>query len=157
MAWATAGGIISVGGWTLLTLHAYAGLALVPLLAVHLVPRRWRLLWPGRWLRAWILRGLGASRMPAVAVARRPWSRRSIIAAGVLAAAGPDLGATRVDVRSVTGWGAGLSIHEADRTLLATHVAGEPLPAGNGAPCRLVVPGRRGLDWVKWVTEIEVA
>ena len=35
-------------------------------------------------------------------------------------------------------------------------VAGQPLPAGNGAPCRLVVPGRRGLDWVKWVSEIRV-
>jgi DMSO/TMAO reductase YedYZ molybdopterin-dependent catalytic subunit len=30
------------------------------------------------------------------------------------------------------------------------------LPAANGAPCRLVVPGRRGLDWVKWVSEIQV-
>src|SRR4051794_16655688 len=28
--------------WTLLTLHAVAGLALLPLLAVHLAPRRWR-------------------------------------------------------------------------------------------------------------------
>jgi len=36
-------------------------------------------------------------------------------------------------------------------------VAGEPLPAANGAPCRLVVPTRRGLDWIKWVTEIRVA
>jgi DMSO/TMAO reductase YedYZ molybdopterin-dependent catalytic subunit len=75
----------------------------------------------------------------------------------ILAAAGPAADASRVEVRSVTGWGAGLSLAEANRTLLATHVAGEPLPAGNGAPCRLVVPERRGLDWVKWVTDIEVA
>jgi DMSO/TMAO reductase YedYZ molybdopterin-dependent catalytic subunit len=30
------------------------------------------------------------------------------------------------------------------------------LPAGNGAPLRLVAPDRRGLDWVKWVDRIEV-
>jgi DMSO/TMAO reductase YedYZ molybdopterin-dependent catalytic subunit len=77
--------------------------------------------------------------------------------AAVLDAAGPEPGASRVEVRSVTGWGAGLGLDEARRTLLATHVAGEPLPAGNGAPVRLVVPERRGLDWVKWVVEIEVA
>jgi DMSO/TMAO reductase YedYZ molybdopterin-dependent catalytic subunit len=76
--------------------------------------------------------------------------------AAILAAAGPGEDASRVEVRSVTGWGAGLSLAEASRTLLATHVAGEPLPAGNGAPCRLVVHERRGLDWVKWVTDIEV-
>lgn len=64
--------------------------------------------------------------------------------------------ATRVEVRSATGWGAGLGVAEARGALLATHVAGAPLPHGNGAPCRLVVPGRRGLDWVKWVTEVEV-
>ncbi|MEX1172584.1 MAG: hypothetical protein WEG56_08225 [Chloroflexota bacterium] len=27
----------------------------------------------------------------------------------------------------------------------------------SGAPVRLVVPSRRGLDWVKWVTEIRPA
>ena len=31
------------------------------------------------------------------------------------------------------------------------------LPHANGAPCRLVAPDRRGLEWVKWVTEVEVA
>jgi DMSO/TMAO reductase YedYZ molybdopterin-dependent catalytic subunit len=41
--------------------------------------------------------------------------------------------------------------------MLATAVAGADLPAANGAPCRLVVPNRRGLDWVKWVEEIIVA
>jgi DMSO/TMAO reductase YedYZ molybdopterin-dependent catalytic subunit len=45
---------------------------------------------------------------------------------------------------------------EARPALLATAVAGEPLGIGNGAPVRLVVPDRRGLDWVKWVTEVEV-
>jgi DMSO/TMAO reductase YedYZ molybdopterin-dependent catalytic subunit len=63
----------------------------------------------------------------------------------------------RVVVRSVTGWGAVLGLQEAGATLLATKVAGVALPLENGAPCRLVVPERRGLDWVKWVAEVEVA
>ena len=61
-----------------------------------------------------------------------------------------------VTVRSATGWSAVRPLAEARACLLATHVAGEPLPVDNGYPCRLVVPGRRGLDWVKWVVEIEV-
>ena len=283
VAWATGDRIVTIAGWTLLTLHAYAGLALVPLLLAHLVPRRWRLLWPGRWLGAWVGRGSGVGRAsgtgrgtgtgvghpatdrravaasgPGVHLSRRSvvaavvlsavgvagWGAANVIeairggerrftgsrwldpngipppttffgegtppidpgewrlvvrgrvarpgaytleqlralgstelvavldctsgwametmwggvpTAAVLAAAGPEPAASRVDVRSVTGWGAALSLEEAGRTLLATHVAGEPLPAGNGAPCRLVVPDRRGLDWVKWVAEIEVA
>jgi DMSO/TMAO reductase YedYZ molybdopterin-dependent catalytic subunit len=35
-------------------------------------------------------------------------------------------------------------------------VAGVLLPGANGAPVRLVVPTRRGLDWVKWVSEVSV-
>jgi len=62
-----------------------------------------------------------------------------------------------VNVRSVTGWMVPLEPDEIATAILATHVAGEPLPAANGAPLRLVVPGRRGLDWVKWITEIQVA
>ncbi len=62
-----------------------------------------------------------------------------------------------IRVRSVTGWSTILTADEARSSLLATGVGGQPLPAANGAPCRLVVPGRRGLDWVKWVTSIEAA
>jgi DMSO/TMAO reductase YedYZ molybdopterin-dependent catalytic subunit len=61
-----------------------------------------------------------------------------------------------VVVRSVTGWYAELPIAEAREALLATGVAGRPLPHGNGAPCRLVAPDRRGLEWVKWVSRVEV-
>lgn len=81
---------------------------------------------------------------------------RGIPMAAILASARPRPGATRVTVRATTGWFASLPLDEAGRTLLATHVAGEPLGHGNGAPCRLVAPGRRGLEWVKWVTEVEV-
>jgi len=69
----------------------------------------------------------------------------------------PAVAGRRVLVRSVTGWSAELPMDEARGAFLATGVGGLDLPAGNGAPCRLVVPDRRGLDWVKWVTEIRVA
>ncbi|MGH2455281.1 MAG: molybdopterin-dependent oxidoreductase [Candidatus Limnocylindria bacterium] len=77
--------------------------------------------------------------------------------AAVLEAAAPRARARTATIRSVTGWYARLPLDEARRALLATTVAGQPLPHGNGAPCRLVAPDRRGLEWVKWVTEIEVA
>ena len=38
---------------------------------------------------------------------------------------------------------------------LAVGYDGIPLRAGHGAPARLVVPGRRGPEWVKWVTRID--
>jgi DMSO/TMAO reductase YedYZ molybdopterin-dependent catalytic subunit len=62
----------------------------------------------------------------------------------------------RVTVRSVTGWSTTLDGAEVRDALLATGVADMPLPAANGAPLRLVVPARRGLDWVKWVSEVSV-
>ena len=77
--------------------------------------------------------------------------------AAVLDAAGADRGASRVIVRSVTGWNVALTPEEIDGALLATHVSGARLPAANGAPCRLVIPTRRGLDWIKWVDEIRVS
>ena len=57
----------------------------------------------------------------------------------------------------MTGWSTVLTADEARHALLATGVAGGQLPKENGAPCRLVVPGRRGLDWVKWVDEVDMA
>ncbi len=74
----------------------------------------------------------------------------------VLDLARPTAAATAVTVRSVTGWYAHLPLDEARGAVLATQVAGAPLPAGNGAPVRLVAPDRRGLEWVKWVAEVEV-
>jgi hypothetical protein len=60
-------------------------------------------------------------------------------------------------IRSATGWATVLSADEVADSILAWDVAGSPLPAFNGAPLRLVVPSRRGLDWVKWVSEIRPA
>lgn len=57
-------------------------------------------------------------------------------------------------VTSATGYARRLPL--TDDLLLATHLGGEPLRLGHGAPVRLVVPGRRGHHWVKWVTRVEV-
>jgi DMSO/TMAO reductase YedYZ molybdopterin-dependent catalytic subunit len=61
-----------------------------------------------------------------------------------------------VSVMSHTGYRWSFTTAAARAFLLATHVDGEPLSHGHGAPVRLVAPGRRGFQWVKWVTRIEV-
>jgi DMSO/TMAO reductase YedYZ molybdopterin-dependent catalytic subunit len=242
--WIAAGRSLVVGMWTVLTLHAWLGLLLLPLLVLHLLPRRWRLLRPGglgatsrrlsrrsflvmgglavaglgvfasgrlielarggehrftgsRWLPsggvppattfygegppsidpdAWRLtaiaadgrrRSLGLADLEALGMVERSavldctsgWALettwRGVPLLAVLEAAGaPPLSGRGVRVTSITGWTTVLSSDEASRALLATDVAGRPLPSANGAPCRLVVPGRRGLDWVKWVGEV---
>jgi DMSO/TMAO reductase YedYZ molybdopterin-dependent catalytic subunit len=88
-------------------------------------------------------------------VLRTEWS--GVALGAVLDAAAVDPRARLVTVRSITGWYARLPLSEARAAMLATGVAGRPLADGNGAPCRLVAPDRRGLEWVKWVTRIEVA
>ena len=45
-AWVAGGRLLSIGAWTVLTFHAWIGLALIPLVLIHLAPRRWRLLVP---------------------------------------------------------------------------------------------------------------
>jgi DMSO/TMAO reductase YedYZ molybdopterin-dependent catalytic subunit len=49
-----------------------------------------------------------------------------------------------------------LPLAEARQALLALQVGDELRDHGHGAPLRLVAPGRRGFQWVKWVTQIEV-
>ena len=242
--WVASGRIWSIGPWTILTLHIWAALAIIPIVLFHLLPRRWRLLRPrpNRGLptisrrtllasgglmalgaMAWgaanlldVLRGgtrrfTGSRWLPdggipppttfygegTPAIDRDAWrlevggqvarpislDRAALSALGevdregvldctsgwvmrtawrgtplrsVLDAAGADPNASAVKVRSVTGWMVQLERLDLDEALLATHVAGGPLPAANGAPLRLVAPRRRGLDWIKWVTRIEV-
>ncbi|MDQ3937500.1 MAG: molybdopterin-dependent oxidoreductase, partial [Chloroflexota bacterium] len=107
------------------------------------------------------LRALGTTDLTAVLDCTGGWAMETtwhgVPMSSLLQAAGAQADARTVAVRSVTGWGASMSIDEARGTLLATGVAGVDLPVANGAPCRLVVPNRRGLDWVKWVSEINVA
>ncbi|MGQ0608401.1 MAG: molybdopterin-dependent oxidoreductase [Chloroflexota bacterium] len=242
--WVASGRIWSIGPWTILTLHIWAALAIIPIVLFHLLPRRWRLLRPhpnrglpsvsrrtllasggllamgaiawaaanlldvvaggarrftgSRWLPdggipppttfygegtptvdadAWRLTVSGrvarhltldSAELAALGevdresvldctsgwVMRTTW--RGTPLRSVLEAAGADPATTAVDVRSVTGWMVPLEQLDLDDALLATHVAGVPLPAANGAPLRLVVPRRRGLDWIKWVDRIEV-
>ena len=241
-AWVASGRILSIGPWTVLTLHVWAALAAVPVMLLHLLPRRWRLLRPraggprvsrrrllaaaavgalgavawgaanlldaaqggvrrftgSRWLpeggipppttfygegvpsidlATWRLRvsgrvaspltldlpalaDLGMTERDAVLDCTSGWAMRTAWRGtplrAVLDAAGADPRAPHVRLKSVTGWNVNLERNELDDAILATHVAGAPLPAANGAPCRLVAPDRRGLDWIKWVTEIEV-
>lgn len=245
-AWVASGRILSIGPWTILTLHVWAALALVPVVLLHLLPHRWRLVRPPRrhptqpllsrrtmlgtallaavggtaWLGATLLeatqggirrftgsrllpdggippvttffgegtpsvdpgawrlrvrgrvqrpleldlaalRGLGETVIDPVLDCTSGWAMRTawrgVPMHALLAAATPTDDATHIIVRSATGWSTDLSLDEADGCLVAIEVAGEPLPPGNGAPARLVVPTRRGVDWVKWVDEIAVS
>jgi hypothetical protein len=70
--------------------------------------------------------------------------------------AGLAAGARHVRVISRTGYRWSFGLEDARGLLLATHVGDEPLSHGHGAPCRLVAPGRRGFQWVKWVERVEV-
>ncbi|QLG28751.1 molybdopterin-dependent oxidoreductase [Halorarum halophilum] len=74
----------------------------------------------------------------------------------LLESAGASGEARYVRFVSVTGYRWSLPVEEARDALLATRVGGERLSHGHGAPARLVAPGRRGFQWVKWVERVEV-
>lgn len=80
--------------------------------------------------------------------------------AQLLDRARPDARARYVRFRSVTGYRWSLPLAEARGALLSTHVVGdagaEALTHGHGGPLRLVAPGRRGFQWVKWVASISL-
>ncbi len=57
---------------------------------------------------------------------------------------------------SVTSYRWSLPLEEARTALLATHLNDEALSHEHGFPLRLVAPGRRGFEWVKWITRVEV-
>jgi len=74
----------------------------------------------------------------------------------LLDAAGVADGVRYVSFRSVTGYRWALPVEEARDALLATRVDGTTITDGHGFPLRLVAPGRRGFQWVKWVETVEV-
>jgi DMSO/TMAO reductase YedYZ molybdopterin-dependent catalytic subunit len=82
------------------------------------------------------------------------WSGVGLV--DVLRAAGAAPDASEVTVESVTGHRIELPLADLDTAILATHVGGEELSPGHGYPLRLVVPGRRGYQWVKWIKSIDV-
>ncbi len=239
--WVASGEMLTVGAWTVLTLHAWVGLLVVPLVVVHLLPRRWRVLrvparngisrrtvlaagglalagfgafgvaalmdrqrggvrrfTGSRWLptggippvttffgegtpsidpeawrlivttpastHAWTLdalRALGETEIAAILDCTSGWAIetgwRGVPMSTLLDATEGHVSSERIRISSVTGWTVVLTMDEARSAFLATGVGGVDLPAGNGAPCRLVVPDHRGLDWVKWVSEIRIA
>ena len=73
----------------------------------------------------------------------------------LLARAGVEESASHVRIESHTGYRWTFPMAAAEHLLVATHVGGEPLAHGHGAPARLVAPGQRGFKWIKWVVAIE--
>ena len=65
-------------------------------------------------------------------------------------------GAATLRVRSVTGYERGFPAVEAAQLWLAIGSRGAPLTPAQGAPVRLLAPGRRGFWWVKWVAAVEL-
>jgi DMSO/TMAO reductase YedYZ molybdopterin-dependent catalytic subunit len=83
------------------------------------------------------------------------WSGVSLF--DVLRGAHIPANATGVAIVSVTGHRIVLPMEDVQTSLLATEVGGELISPGHGYPVRLVVPGRRGYHWVKWVARVDVA
>lgn len=81
---------------------------------------------------------------------------RGISLGRVLDLAQPDGDAHHVRVVSRTGYRWSFSLADARRLLLATHVGDELLSHEHGSPLRLVAPGARGFQWVKWVERIDL-
>jgi len=74
----------------------------------------------------------------------------------LLAECGVPSKAREAAVISVTGHSWRFPLDELRGALLATHVGGEVLSPDHGYPVRLVVPDRRGFQWIKWVAAIEI-
>jgi DMSO/TMAO reductase YedYZ molybdopterin-dependent catalytic subunit len=81
---------------------------------------------------------------------------RGVRVADLLARAQPLPTARYVRFVSITGYRWSLPLGEAGGALVATHIGDQPLAHGHGFPARLVAPGRRGFEWVKWLVALEV-
>lgn len=68
----------------------------------------------------------------------------------------PDAGdGGSVRIRSTTGYSRLIDPADLADVHLAVGYGGVPLRPGHGGPVRLVLPGRRGPWWVKWVTDVD--
>ena len=83
------------------------------------------------------------------------WS--GVWAVELLERAGTKEDASSLLVRASTGYARRFALDEVSDLLVATHVEDESLSPGHGFPLRVVAPGHRGYDWVKWVVELEVS
>jgi cytochrome b561 len=82
---------------------------------------------------------------------------RGTLLSRILEQAPPDRNRARhLSVVSRTGYRWSFALADASRLLLATHIGDEALSHEHGAPMRLVAPGSRGFQWVKWVQRVEV-
>jgi DMSO/TMAO reductase YedYZ molybdopterin-dependent catalytic subunit len=81
---------------------------------------------------------------------------RGLLLGHLIDQAGAQKAARHVRVASHTGYRWSFALDDARKLLLATHVGAERLSHDHGAPVRLVVPGARGYQWVKWVARIEL-
>jgi len=120
-----------------------------PVLALD--PTAWRLRLPAGALDLDALAALPQTTVRAVIDCTGGWWAEAEWRGVLLADLG--LPSTALDVVSATGYRRRLP--GPGGVLLATHVDGQPLPDGHGGPARLVVPGRRGFWWVKWVVAVE--
>ena len=82
------------------------------------------------------------------------WSRQSWDAVPVSELL-PELDAPTLEITSLTGYSRLFPARDAGSLYLAVGYGGEPLRRGHGAPVRLVAPGRRGFQWVKWVSRVD--
>jgi DMSO/TMAO reductase YedYZ molybdopterin-dependent catalytic subunit len=85
---------------------------------------------------------------------RQRWS--GVRLARLIDRAGPLPAASHVRVISHTGYRWSFELSDARGLLLATGAGREALSHEHGAPARLVAPGRRGFEWVKWVVRVEL-
>ena len=81
---------------------------------------------------------------------------RGCTVAHLIQQAGPLPTAAWVRVTSHTGYRWSFPIAEAADLLLARTVDDDALDHGHGGPVRLVAPGRRGFQWIKWVVRIDL-
>lgn len=76
----------------------------------------------------------------------------------VLDLAGLGEGAKEVVFHASDGYSSSLTLDDAyaEDVLLCYEMNGEPLPREQGYPLKVVVPGKWGYKWVKWIYRIEV-